>query len=69
MKNFTLEVTQQEVDLILNTLQELPHKVSHVLISKLIEQANEQIKPKEEEIVKKPKKNVLPKASSSGTKY
>jgi hypothetical protein len=43
MKNLKLEVTEQEVNIILSALQELPHKVSHRLIENLMDQANEQI--------------------------
>jgi len=43
MENLKLEVTEQEVNIILSALQELPHKVSHNLIENLIGQANEQI--------------------------
>jgi hypothetical protein len=45
MENLTLKVTTAEGDLILRALQELPHKISNALISKLMQQGNEQLKP------------------------
>ena len=43
----TLNVTVEEANLVLAALQELPHKLVHSLIQKVLEQANQQIKAPE----------------------
>jgi len=53
MKNYTFELTEQEVQVIGNALYELPFKVSAALIAKLQEQVNSQNKPVEETVKKK----------------
>jgi hypothetical protein len=40
----TLTLSVDETNLVLTALQELPHKVVHPLIQKVLEQANSQIK-------------------------
>ena len=45
---FTLKVTEQEANLILAGLQELPAKVANPLTRKLQEQAQEQLPKKED---------------------
>lgn len=42
MQNFTITVTEDEANLIIKGLQELPHKVSNNLIGKLVTQGTEQ---------------------------
>ena len=46
MENFKFEFTEQEANIIIQGLQELPHKTSHDIIKKLMVQAQEQNKPK-----------------------
>ena len=40
---FTLKLTEQEVNLVLNALQEIPAKVSNPLTKKIFDQAKEQM--------------------------
>lgn len=47
MREFNLNVTEQELQVISAGLVELPYKVSSQLIAKLQVQINEQIKPKD----------------------
>ena len=42
-----IELEVHEAQMIINTLEELPHKVVHVLIEKILVQANEQLKAQE----------------------
>lgn len=49
MKEFTITVTEQEAQIILNGLGELPAKFSIELILKLKQQFEQQIKEKTEE--------------------
>ena len=56
MKNYKLEVTSEEMNLILGSLAELSYKVSSRLITNLSNQANEQSKKSVE-----PKKKVVKK--------
>lgn len=45
---FTLQFTEDELNLILAVLQEQPYKVSNVLINKIHTEANKQLKDKED---------------------
>lgn len=49
MKNFKLELTQEEVNLLGNALLELPAKVSMNLINNINNQLGEQLKEHQEE--------------------
>ena len=43
MKNLNLELTKEEVEIVLAALQELPFKMTNLLINKVVEQSNEQL--------------------------
>lgn len=43
-----LELELQEAQLIINALDELPHKISRKLIDNIVEQVNEQLKEQKE---------------------
>jgi hypothetical protein len=45
MKTFTFELTEDEANVILSGLQELPAKVCNPLSQKLVEQAKAQVNP------------------------
>lgn len=45
--NLKFEFTQPEAQLIINALQELPHKVVNALVNKIQQQATRQLNPQE----------------------
>ena len=48
MENFKLEVTIDEAELIISSLQVQPFNKVNVIIQNLVQQCNEQLKPKED---------------------
>ena len=46
--NFQIELSENEINYVLSTLQERPFKEVVGLIDKIMKQANEQLAPKEE---------------------
>lgn len=49
MKEFTFVLTEDEANIVLHALQEMPARVANPLTKKLQEQAAEQIEPEETE--------------------
>lgn len=49
MKFLTLNVTDQDVNLLISALHEVPYKFAAPLITKLVAQAQEQLKPEQTE--------------------
>ena len=48
MKNLNLELTKEEVEIVLAALQELPFKMTNLLINKVVEQSNDQLQQVQE---------------------
>ena len=51
MKNLNLEVTIEEAELIISSLQAQPFNRVNVIIQNLVQQCNEQLKPKRDVVV------------------